>query len=155
MGLIVILAVGMALAGSVRGLEATYGRVHSDVNRDSYAAKRAFDAVVRRSCRLAVLPSPFPVNGSSWIEVYYYASATSTFADRYARFFVDNGELKIEEGVVDANKNKLSVLTTFTVCSNIESCVFRSYGRSIQMMLTLDSGTQSATVVSSAVLHNP
>lgn len=148
---IIILAVGIALAGTMRGWQTTYDRVHSSVTRDSYAAKRAFDAVIRKSCRQNFLLG----EGGEWLEVYYYASYSSPFADRYARFFVDNGVLKLEEGIRDTAGNKQSVISTVTVCSDVHSCVFKSYGRSIQMMLSLDSGTQRATVVSSAVLHNP
>ena len=41
-----------------------------------------------------------------------------------------------------------------TVCRNVTDCVFKRVGRSVQMILTLDDGTQANTVVSGAVLNN-
>jgi hypothetical protein len=148
-GLIVILAVGIALAGSIQGWQTSYDRVYSSVNTDSYTAKRAFDAVIRKSCRQRYLLDP----SGQWLEVYYYASGTSTSADRYARFKLEGDKLMLYLGP--------EPLSTVTICSNVTGCNFKVDGRSVQMLLKLDSGTQTgqprqtATVVTSAVLHNP
>jgi len=158
-GLIVILAVGIALAGNIQGWQTTYGRVYSSVNTDSYAAKRAFDAVIRKSCRQRVLPSLFPPEGSSWVEVSYYYDPTLPYPDRYVRFYLEGRELKLNHGVIiDASGNKTESGNAI-VCSNVDRDVsgFKVDGRSIQMILTLndDKLGQTATVVTSAVLHNP
>ena len=151
-GLIVILAVGIALAGNIQGWQTTYGRVYSSVNTDSYTVKRAFDAVIRKSCRQKFLLG----EGGESLEVYYPSPTcpTSLSADRYARFYLEGRELKLNHGSIDASGNKTESGTAI-VCSNVESCNFKVDGRSVQMLLTLDSGTQTATIVTSAVLHNP
>ena len=147
---IIILAVGIALAGTMRGWQTTYDRVYSDVTTESYAARRAFDATIRKACRYRV-----SIDSSGELTVYFFADYPSTYADRYARFYVTGEQLLREEGSADATGKKTGVLNTTTVASNVQSCVFKSYGRSVQMILTLNNGTQSATVVTSAVLHNP
>lgn len=144
--LIVVSAIGAVLVDSQRGWHAMYNRIYSDVVTDSYAARRAFDSVVRRASREKFL---IDVNGS-WLEVYYYASASSTVLDRYARFSVNGADLNIEYGTLDPKQT----LNTETICSNVSTCVFRTAGRSAQMILVLDNGSQTASVTTSAVMHN-
>ena len=149
---IIILAVGIALAGTMRGWQTTYDRVYSDVTTESYAARRAFDATIRKACRQRVSID----SSGEWVEVYFFADYQSSYADRYAIFKVSGEQLLREEGSADATGKKTGVLNTITVCSNVQSCIFKSYGRSVQMILTLDNGQgQKSTIVTSAVLHNP
>ncbi|GAH60491.1 unnamed protein product, partial [marine sediment metagenome] len=77
----------------------------------------------------------------------------TTIVDHYARFSESeaNGELNIEYGSVNPRKT----LTTNTICGNVVGCVFfKGVGYSAQMILTLDNGSETITVVSSAVMHN-
>jgi len=143
---IVIFGVGVLLVDSQRGWVRMYNRIYSDVVTDSYVARKTFDSVVRNASRENLLLDEY----GSWLEVYYYADANSTVVDRYARFYAANGQLNIEYGSLDPNETP----TTSTICENVSSCVFKAAGRSAQMILTLDNGSQTAKVVSSAVMHN-
>ena len=144
--LIVILAIGMALVDGQRSWNIQYDRIYSDVITDGYVARRKFDAVMRTASRDNFLLD----DTGSWVEVYYYADDTSTVVDRYARFYVANGDLNVEYGQL----NPKVTLTIETVCGNVSGCTFAQVGRSIQMILTLDNGTRTNTVISSAVTHN-
>jgi len=143
---IVVLAIGIALVDGQRGWNYMYDRVYSDVITDGYVARRKFDAVLRKASRDKFLLDP----AGGWVEVYYYANDASTVVDRYARFYTANGDLNVEYGLYP-NKETLSVET---VCGDVSSCTFKQLGRSIQMILKLDNGTQTNTVISSAVTHN-
>ncbi len=143
---IVVLAIGVALVDGQRGWSIQYDRIYSDVVTDGFVARRKFDAVMRSASRDKFLLD----DAGSWVEVYYYADDTSTVVDRYARFYVANGNLNVEYGQLDPT----ATLSVETVCGNVYSCTFEQLGRSIQMILTLDNGTQTNTVISSAVTHN-
>ncbi|MBW7988411.1 MAG: hypothetical protein FVQ84_00085 [Planctomycetes bacterium] len=142
----VVLAIGMALVDGQRGWNYMYNRVYSDVVTDGYVARRKFDAVLRKASREKFLID----SAGSWVEVYYHASDASTVVDRYARFYTAGGTLNIEYGQL----NPTSTLTTETVCENVSSCTFEQLGRSIQMVLKLDNGTQTNTLITSAVTNN-
>ncbi len=144
--LIVMLAIGIALVDGQRGWSIQYDRIYSDVVTDGYVARRKFDAVMRTASRDKFLLD----DAGSWVEVYYYADDTSTVVDRYARFYVANGNLNVEYGQLDPKET----LTIETVCGNVSGCTFEQLVRSIQMILKLDNGTQTNTVISSAVTHN-
>ncbi len=144
--LIVVFAVGIALVDGQRGWSIQYDRIYSDVITDGYVARRKFDTVMRRASG-----ENFLLDGAgSWVEVYYYADDTSTVVDRYARFYVANGDLNVEYGQL----NPKVTLSVETVCGNVSACTFKQVGRSTQMILTLDNGTRTNTVISSAVTHN-
>ncbi len=144
--LIVVLAICIALVDGQRGWSIQYDRIYSDVITDGYVARRKFDAVMRSASGDKFLLD----DAGSWIEVYYYADDTSTVVDRYARFYVANGNLNVEYGQLDPK----ATLTIETVCGNVSNCTFAQLGRSIQMICTLDDGTRTNTVISSAVTHN-
>jgi len=148
--IIVILALGTVIVDSIRGWNKMYARVYADVVTDSYVARNAFDRVVRSAGRQTYL---LDVDGA-WLQVYCYSSASATTLDRYARFIVANGELQILHGNRALDGTLSDPDRTETLCANVSSCIFMGDGRSAQMELTLDDGTLSATVVSSAVMHN-
>jgi Tfp pilus assembly protein PilW len=143
---IVVLAIGAVISDSRRGWEITYNRVYSDATSDGYVAMKKYDAIVRKASgeNLSVGET------GSWIEVYYSSDEDSTAVDRYAYFYVDDGELKIENGQL----NPRETLSVETICGNVSACTFKQAGRSAQMILTLDDGRQTRTIVSSAVAHN-
>jgi len=156
---IVVLAMGTVIADSIRGWQKMYARVYADVVTDGYVARNAFDRVVRSAGRQTYRLAA----DGAWLEVYCYSGPSAITLDRYARFNVVNGELQIEHGVwAPGTATPRSLLTTETVCGNVSSCIFGrdangdGYGddRSPHMELTLDDGTLTRTVVSSAVMHN-
>lgn len=146
LGAIVIFGVSLMLADGQRGWQTMYARIQSEVVTDGYVARKAFDAIMRKASKKKVLSD----DTGSWIEVYYYADANSTSPDRYARFYVADGDLNLEYGKL----NPKETVTVQTICGNVSSCVFETTGCSAQMILSLDNGSQAAAVVSSAFLHN-
>lgn len=143
---IIMVAVGVSLVDGHRGWNSMYNRVYSDVVTDSYVASKMFEAMVRRASRERVL---FDEAGN-WVEVYYYADSDSSAVDRYMRFYGSDGALNVEYGQL----NPRETLATETVCENVSECVFKGAGRSVQMMLILDDGSQAVTVACSGVMHN-
>ena len=143
---IILLAIGVVIVDGQHGWNVTYDRIHSDVITDGYVARKKFDSVIRSASR-----EKFVLDGAGdWIEVYYYASDESTVVDRYARFYMADGDLNFEYGQLEPRET----LGVETVCGNVSDCTFKMVGRSAQMILTLDNGTQTNTIVSSAVTHN-
>lgn len=148
---VVIIGIGMLLVDSHRSWNQMYSRTYSGISTDSHVARRRFDSVVRNASTQGILLS----DDGSWVEVYYYSDPNVTVVDRYARFFTYNSgdtdsQLLIEHGAVEPRQT----LTTETVCGYVSNCVFRSAGNSVQMVLTLNDGTQVETIVASAVMHN-
>lgn len=143
---IVALAIGVVIVDNQRGWSNMYGRVNSDVVTDGFVARKKFDALMRdASSEKFVLG-----DGGGSVEAYYYSSSEATVPDRYIRFFAADGDLNIEYGQLDPRITS----NVETVCGNVSECVFRQIGTSVQMILTLDNGTQTNTIVTSAVAHN-
>jgi hypothetical protein len=146
---VVILSIGIALVGSQRGWSQMYNRVYSGVVTDGYVAKKTFDAVVRKSS----ITREYLDNDE--VEVYYYNDpAGSTRLDRYARFYKDDTELLVEYGGLDANGNPTGTLQTVTLARNVEFVGFSVTGACVQMVLSLDNGSESLMVMTSAMRHN-
>jgi hypothetical protein len=145
--LIVIAGIAVILVDGQRGWNQMYSRTYADVVVDSHIARRMFDSVIRRASREKLLID----QDGNWVEIYYYSDPTLSEADLYARFYTSGGQLNLEHGKLVPTRQTLRVET---VCDNAQSCVFKSTGRSIQMILALNDGTQSNTVVCSAVMHN-
>jgi prepilin-type N-terminal cleavage/methylation domain-containing protein len=143
---IVVVGIGVVLVDSQRGWNAMYTRTYSDVVTDAHVARRRFDSVVRNASSQGVLLDDY----GNWVEVYYYSDPNSSIVDRYTRFISSNSQLTVEYGVVEPRQT----LNTEIICENVSSCVFKLAGNSVQMVLTLDDGSQNATIVASAVTHN-
>ncbi|MHC4616581.1 MAG: hypothetical protein ACYTEQ_02375 [Planctomycetota bacterium] len=143
---LVVLTVGMVLADSHRGWSTMYHRVYSDVVTEGHIARRVFDSTIRKASRNHILVD----SGGAWVQVRYYQDLTSVVLDRYARFYTSGNELLLEYGASDS----LQPSGTRTICSNVSSCVFSRVGKSVQMVLKLDNGSETAAVVTSAVAHN-
>lgn len=144
--LIVGLAVGVVIVNGQTSWNFMYERINSDVVTDGYAARKRFDAVMRSASREKIVLD----GAGSWVEVYYYSTASSTVVDRYARFYVADGDLNLEHGQLEPRKT----LGVETVCRNVTSCTFRQSGQSVEMILKLDNGKQTNTIVSSAITFN-
>ena len=144
--LIVGLAIGVVIVDGQTGWNTMYDHMNSNVVTDGYVARKKFDNVMRSASRQQSLLA----SDGSWIEVYYYSSPVSTVLDRYARFYVSDGDLNLENGQIDPR----STLSVETVCENVTSCAFEQAGASIQMILTLGNETQTNTIISSAIAHN-
>ena len=146
---IVILGVGIVLADSAHSWQKMYERANGQVETDTLIAQKTFNAIVRKAISTNFLLDA----GGRWVEVYYSSSVDSTFADRYARFYCTgdpNGQVNVDYG----QRNPKQTLSTQTLCNNVSSCVFKSSGKSILMILTISKGSLTLTTASSAFLHN-
>jgi len=143
---IVLLGIGAVLSDSQKAWTRMNNVVFSETATDIYVARQAFDTVIRKATRERM---SMDVDGH-WLEIYCYEDEDSTEIDHYIRLYEDNGCLKVEHGKLDPK----SMVSVSTICDNVSSCVFKRKGRSAQMILTLDDGNQTLTVVSSAILHN-
>lgn len=146
---VVVLGVGIVVADSHKGYNTMYNRIYSDVVTDGHIARRTFDSIIRKASSENIQVA----EDGSWVEVRFYQDSESIELDRYARFYVYGEELRIEYGDLDPDTN-YNELRTQTVCSNVSSCVFNTAGAAVQMVLRLDNGSETATVMSSAVAHN-
>jgi hypothetical protein len=144
--LIVGLAIGVIVVDGQTGWNRMYDKMNSDVVTEGFVARKKFDNVMRSASREKTLLAA----DGSWVEIYYYASPFSTVVDRYARFYVSDGDLNLECGQIDPR----STLDVETVCENVTACTFKQAGTSIQMILKLDNESQANTVITSAVTHN-
>lgn len=150
---VVIVGVGFMVVDGQRAWGVMYNRIYSDAATDSYVAVKEFDGVVRKASGQKFMLS----NDGSWIEVCYPSDASSSsVADRYARFSyaADGGDSKGCLLVEYGKLNPKELLTTKIISEDVSACVFKASGRSAQMMLTLNDGTQTVSVVSSAFMHN-
>lgn len=143
---IVGLAIGVVIVDGQIGWNTMYERINSDVVTDGYVVRKKFDTVMRNASRNRFVLA----DDGSWIEVYYYADASSTVVDRYARFYVADSDLKLEYGQLEPSE----VIGSETLCENVSECTFKQAGTSVQMTLTLDDGIRTNTIVTSAVAHN-
>ncbi len=175
---VLVLSTLLILGLAHRGYRTFYGRVHSEVVRNAYEARRAFDVTVRRSsirrCDL--------LNGNNEAYVYYYSNPQDSSIldpDKYARFYLnsDETELWIEQGDVvpgtfSTPAPDLPGLTngsTRVLAHNViapESGIFSSQATSVEMVLTLDNETNAVanamtemealimTVTTTAIRHN-
>jgi hypothetical protein len=138
--------VGVLLVDSQKSWHKLFNSAFSDVVTDTYIARKLFNATIRKASQNGFLID----ETANSIEVYYYADDDSTVVDRYARFWKSEDELNLMQGKLDPKET----LTVQTVCGNVSECLFKTAGRSAQMILTLDNGSQKITTVSCAFMHN-
>lgn len=143
---IVLLSVAVILVDGQRSWHKMYNRIYSDVVVEGIVARKTFDHVIRKSTREVLALD----SSGDWIEVYYYQDPAATKPDRYALFYESGDELKLETGTVDPK----AAIESQTICSNVSNCMFQTTTGAVQMYLTLDNGSESTTVMTSAVMHN-
>ena len=143
---IVMLSMGLVLADSQKGWNQLYNRLNNGLEVNGYVARRAFDTIVRKS---SVNGDSFDVNE---VEVYYHNDPVNSIdLDRYARFHKAGTELRVEHGQLDSNGNPADIIHVVTLCENVEAVNFSKNGASIQMVLKLNDGSKSYTVMTSAM----
>jgi len=143
---IVVLGMGFVMADTQNAWNRTYRSVYADAVVDSYAARRAFDSVIRKAGAATYTIDDL----GGWIEIRYYADSESQSPDRYARFYGAGSRLEVEHGIVEPRE----LLSTTTICENVSSYAFKTTGRSVQMLLSLDDGSRSVTLVACGYMHN-
>ena len=148
---ICMLAVGAVFSDSQKAWNTTYTKANSSIMLDSHLASKAFDATIRKaSCEMYLLDTPDSEGKIHWAEVYYFASDASVTTDRYARMYVNDGTFYIEHGVISPRQT----LDTVPICNNVTAFAFSGSGRCIRMQMTLSSGSDDVSFISSAVPQN-
>ncbi len=156
MATIVILGIGVVLVDSYRGWNRMYDRVFSDVVTDSYVARKAFDAVVRK----ASVKQPGDVSAAESVELYYYQNTDPNLSpnlDRSARFTIAGNELQVVYGsgkLVAGTWQVTSASSPMTLARNVTYGSFFITGACVRMVLKLDNGSETMTVTCSPVRHN-
>ena len=143
---ICMVSVGFVFSDSQKAWNKTYTKANNAIMLDSHCAGKAFEATVRKaSCERYLLD---PEN--RWVEVYYFASGTSTTLDRYARLKVEGGTFYIEHGIPDPRQT----LYTTPICQNVTKFSFTGSGRCIRMQMTLSDNDSDVSFISSSVPQN-
>ena len=154
---IMMLALGTVLVDNQKGWLAMYSRTFSDVVVHAYVTQNRFFTLVRKSS-IAVYEYELSVDETHIVavEVYYYSDTSTTDLDRYARFYIADGTLSIDEGVIDTTVLPWVKETpaTTVLAENVASGYFDINGSSIQMVLNLDNDREDMKVITSAIRHN-
>ena len=146
--IIVILGLGVFLAHGAHNWNLLYNKAFTGINQSGYVAVNAFNSLIRKSTASNfVMEDATPPH---WIEVYYYLNDASTTPDRYALLYRSGSDFIVEYGTISPRQS----LSTQTICSHVTNCVFNNSNGAIQMILTLVDGSNTATVISSATMHN-
>jgi hypothetical protein len=146
---IVILAVTTLMADSQKGFNSVYNKTNSNLANDDFVVRKIFSSVIR-PCSNDSNATSVAVDGS-WVQMQYYSGTSTDSLDRYAKFYLQDGELLLEKGVI----TPASTLSLQTVCQSVSSVVFKKNGNSVFMFLELNDGTNSREINTSAILHNP
>lgn len=146
---IALLAMSGLMADTQKGFNKTYDRVNCDVANDALVIRKIFSKTIRPAVTDDSLS--FVSFDGTEIEVQYYSDNEVSMPDRYAKFYLADGELILEHGVVDPAET----LTAQAVCENVSDVKFNINGNAAQMFLTLDDGENSEIIKAAAVMHNP
>lgn len=150
--MIVMLGVGGVLVHQQMAWNRMYNRVHDGLIADGYISKMSFDGVVRKSSLSARTPQVGA--GGDDLNVYYYSEWSSDEPDRYGRFYSLGGVLFVDYGQLDADGSLLEADHTERLADNVSSVDFSVIGPCVEMVLDMDDGNDSMTVVCSATRHN-
>lgn len=148
---VLIVCLSISLVNAHKGYSDTYTKVYGDLATDSFVNTKLFDSVIRKSS--LSIKEPQVGDDSDSLDVFCYENVSSSEPDKYASFYMDDNELKIDYGGLDGNGNKLAADNTQTIAKNVEDIKFEVAGSSVKMILTLDDGRQQMTVVCSGVRH--
>ena len=143
--LIISLAIGAVVVDGQNGWSTMYDKIHSDIFTDGYVVRKKFDSLMRRASGEKI----FIGDNNQSVEVYYYSDGSSTL-DRYMRFYQSGENMIFEYGLLSPK----SAMNREVICGNVSDCTFHQVGRSVQLILVLDNGTDKNTVITSAVAHN-
>lgn len=149
---VMLLAVVGVLANNQREFNQTYTRVHGEIVRDAYIARRVFEEVVRKSSTRKCLVGS--TNDS--VEVYYHSSGAASELDRYAQFYFQDGNLMLERGEIDYTTlaHVSGSTSTQTIAHNVTNLYFGRTGPCVRMHIFLDNGSQDLLVTVTATRHN-
>ena len=176
----VVLLIGITgiLAAGHKNYQTMLRRTSQGVVPDAYAARRAFDIIVRKSTIKRLDPSTIYSTPSNELYVYYYSNPDFIFEgsipDKYAHFYKSGTQFILDTGAVDQENfgevgeeeppifPQESTLILADNLINDNSVIFTESNHAIQMVLILDSetgssdplGTLKMTLISTAIQHN-
>jgi competence protein ComGC len=171
----IILLIGITgiLAAGHKNFKTMFRRTSQGVVPDAYAARRAFELIVRKSSIKRLDPSTVYSNPSNQIYVYYYSDPSfiveGSIPDKYAHFYLSNRQFILDTGSVTGNFGaippnlpSLAQESRLILANNINSVAFTESNHSIQMVLMLDNetgssdplGTLRMTLIATAIQHN-
>ncbi|MHC4679863.1 MAG: prepilin-type N-terminal cleavage/methylation domain-containing protein [Planctomycetota bacterium] len=180
--IVVILGAVSIIANAHKGYWRLYRRATSDVVRNGYEARLAYDSIVRKASTLYDHISPAEA------YVYYYEARTADGEvdidalralmqpNRFARFYLlstgNDVQLRVDQGSVPSTADLtlavppagLAIDRTRILAHDVASCVFEERGAGIRMVLALDDETDpepgamavetlKMTVTTTAVRH--
>jgi len=143
---IIMLTLGVVLVDSNKGFQHMYSKVHAGVITDGIVAQKIFDSIARKS----ISSSTQVDEDGTWIRMTYFQNDQSQIPDRYALFYLDDSDLRLDTIDIESEE----VLSTQTVCSDVASCSFIFNGNTAQMSLELDDGQDNKIITSAAFMHN-
>jgi len=156
---IAILAISGVIAGAHKDYAAMFKRVHGQITNDAFAARLRFDKI----CRLASAGDATIDTSVPSLRVLYYSTPNVNGnaylePDSYARFYLEDSQLKLETGLIGSTDDLPEVLA-----SNVAELEFSfsnpGDSKSIQMVMTLDADTSNAhdysmTITCGSIMHN-
>ena len=145
-GTAVFFGLAFMMGDAQRSWNNLHHKAYSSVTADSFAARNTFDRLIRKSSGKKFLVGP----ANEWIEVYYYNDINSTNTDRYGRLYTDGSDLVVEYGKVDPR----ATVDKITLCSYVSKCEFGATDGAVQMWLDLVDGSDTVSVMSSAIMQN-
>ncbi len=176
---LLMLAVGGTLVDAQNAWSTMYRRSYSGPVMDAVILSKEFDRAVRKATtkQVDVDGTVNPVSGTvgtTSMQVYYYKQpdpsqpSPSVNYDGYTKFYYVAAEkkLKVDEGNAALTGGIYaptgSPTATRTIAENVQSCIFRRPGASLEMVVRLDAsqntdakdGNIQMTVTCSAVRHN-
>jgi type II secretory pathway pseudopilin PulG len=147
--MIVAVAISPALIGAQRNSQNVLDSVMSNQARDGRRARMAFQSAGRRAIRSQ---ATIPLDARS-IDLPYYDSPDSTYADRYTNLTFAGGDLTLSAGQIAPNGRRTQLSST-VLCQGVSDGTFTRQGTAIWMKLVLTQGTRQVTVVTAAVMNN-
>ena len=147
---IIIIGIGSILFHTHENYNKTFNRVHGDVTSGEYTAKRVFESVVRKSS-VSEMPPVLGLNNES-LEFYYYSSPAAVALDSFTRFYTNNRQLWAAHGTFDGASKQAQRVEG--IAWGVTEVNFSVLGANAQMVLTLDDGQRTKTLVCSATRHS-
>ncbi len=139
--------VGVVLVQVQKNWQRAYEKTHGEIASDAHVARVAFEKLTRGASQSEFTIDP----DGQWAEITYRYSDPLGTPDRYARFYLSaDNTLMVEHGVIDPR----TVLRTEVLARNVTMLKFEQHGVPLQMELSLASGNESTTVLTTAVMHN-
>jgi hypothetical protein len=151
---IVTFSIGAILVGSQKQWSQLNTRVNGNITTGAYAATGAFDAVCRKSTWKTCELTP---SQDDLTLYYYHSESTSVHPEKYARFYLDQDQLRVQYG--DLKSGEWTADPSITpnevlLADNIQSLQFSIQGKAVSMCIQFNPNTNAPPVNYTAVRNN-